>query len=85
MENRFICPECGSGEASASQFVETRYDRVDVWTAVAHRYLCAQCRSVVPAHLGELWDGLSLERAQKEWQEAYRRSQPRWDGGRLGI
>jgi predicted RNA-binding Zn-ribbon protein involved in translation (DUF1610 family) len=78
MNGEFICPECGSRKASDGRFVETEYDEADVWSGVLQMWRCADCKSVIPAHLCERWDGLSVEGAQKEWREVFRESQPMW-------
>jgi hypothetical protein len=80
MAKKFLCPECGSAEAKGSEFVETVYKKGDVWSVVALRYLCGRCQSVVPAHLGERWDGLSIKEGRDVWQKVYRDSQPKWGG-----
>ena len=33
---------------------------------------CKQCHREIPAHLGERWDNISIEDAQKEWKKEYR-------------
>jgi transposase-like protein len=72
----FKCPECGSSEVGGMQFVDTCFDPADAWSGVLQRYRCAKCRSVIPAHLGERWDGISFTEAQGEWQLRYRNNQP---------
>lgn len=71
----FICPECGSREVSKTVFVTTVPVPEDPWSEVLQRLTCGQCESVIPAHLGQRWDNLSVEAAQKEWREIYRPKQ----------
>jgi len=74
--NDFLCPECGSREPGASVFVSTVYNEDDPWSSIMQRIECNQCHSTIPAHLAERWDNLTIEDAQKEWQEIYRDTQP---------
>ena len=76
---KFICPECGSRRALDAWFVDGPLIEGDAWSGVLQMLRCEQCRSIIPAHLAELWDDLSVEQAQKEWREIYRNSQPQWD------
>lgn len=69
----FLCPECGSNEVAAVTMVETNPNGHDAWDSVFERITCGKCKSVIPAHLGERWDELSVERAKLEWQEQYRK------------
>jgi hypothetical protein len=69
----FLCPECGSDEVGMVAMVETDPNGSDIWDSVFERINCGKCKSVVPAHLGERWDGMSVERAKLEWQEQYRK------------
>ena len=72
----FICPECGSHETGGKTHVSTVPDERDPWSGVLVRIRCASCRAVIPAHLAERWDNVSLEEARKQWREIYRDSQP---------
>ena len=73
-EQSFLCPECGSEQAGICCMVSTRFspDPDDVWSGVLQIIECAHCGFSIPAHLGERWDGLSIEDAQQEWREQYR-------------
>lgn len=73
----FKCPECGSTESSESALVETEFSENDIWSGVLQRHRCAKCRFVIPAHLAELWDGISPEEAIEEWHKLYRASAPK--------
>jgi hypothetical protein len=70
----FICPECGSREPGDSVFISTVPNGNDPWSSVLRTIECNQCHSTIPAHLAERWDDLTLEAAQKQWQEIYRDS-----------
>jgi len=76
---KFICPECGSRRALDAWFVDGPLIEGDAWSGVLQMLRCEQCRSIIPAHLAEHWDDVSVEQAQKEWREIYRNSQPQWD------
>jgi RNA polymerase subunit RPABC4/transcription elongation factor Spt4 len=75
----FICPECGSRETGIVSLVEREFVKGDAWSAILQEYQCPQCHSIIPAHLAERWDNLTVEQAQKEWRDIYRDSQPEWD------
>lgn len=68
----FVCPECGSREADSTVMVETVLREGDPWSGVLQRITCRGCGREIPAHLGELWDGISVEQARSEWREVYR-------------
>jgi hypothetical protein len=76
----FICPECSSRESSIILNVETAHGDADPWTGVLQRIICAQCGSVIPAHVGERWNGMSIAAAQREWKKTYRRDNQRQIG-----
>ncbi len=80
-ENTFICPECGSREASTVLMVETEPDAPEPWGSILQRIICGQCRSVIPAHLGERWDGISVEAARAEWVATYKQDNRLHGGG----
>lgn len=73
----FICPECGGGQVRAHWMVESDPVQGDPWSEILQIQHCATCGSRTPAHLGECWDGISLEVAQAEWRNVYHRKQPR--------
>jgi len=75
----FLCPECGSHDAGGVIMVEPAFDDDDdkPWSAVLQIITCACCNSLMPAHLAELWDGISPDEAAKEWRDVYRNSMPR--------
>jgi len=75
----FICPECGSQKPGVASLVEREFIEGDAWSAILQEYQCPQCRSIIPAHLAERSDELTVEQAQREWREVYRDSQPEWD------
>ena len=75
MEQEFICPECGSTESKYEQHVSrdplVPKDK-NPWSSVLQIITCKQCHREIPAHLGERWDNISIEDAQKEWKKEYR-------------
>ena len=77
MDNEFICPECGSKEYENQIFVSkepTKEKNKDPWASVLQQMKCSSCKKIIPAHLGERWDNISIEYAQKEWKELYRKT-----------
>jgi len=73
---QFLCPECGSHQSSEVYLVETDPRETDPWSAILERLLCAHCGYVIPAHLAELWNGLSPEAARLEWRQRFRGGAP---------
>ena len=77
MSNEFICPECGSKEAGMQSMVSrptpTGKKNEDPWACVLQDIECASCKMIIPDHLGERWDNISIEEAQKEWKKDYRK------------
>ena len=71
-EGAFICPECGSTEAGSQAMVSPLFDAGDPWSSVLQIIACAKCDFIIPAHLGERWDQISIEEAQQSWKNDYR-------------
>ena len=75
MEQEFICPECRSTESKYEQYVSrdppVPKDK-NPWSSVLQIITCKQCHREIPAHLGERWNNISIEDAQKEWKKEYR-------------
>ena len=78
MCNEFICPECGSKEASENMMVSREppigKNDEDPWASILQQMKCASCKNIIPTHLGERWDNMTIESAQKEWKELYRKT-----------
>ena len=78
MSEEFICPECGSKEARMQAMVSrptpTGKKNEDPWASVLQEIECASCKMIIPAHLGDRWNNMSVEAAQKEWKELYRKT-----------
>ena len=78
MDNEFICPECGSKEAGEQMMVSkeppTGKSKKDPWASVLQQTECASCKMIIPDHLGDRWDNMSIEEAQKEWKKDYRKT-----------
>ena len=66
MENKFICPECGSQDEPNELFIS--------WDSVLQQMECISCNMVIPAHLGERWNNITIEQAQKEWKAIYKKN-----------
>ena len=77
MDNEFICPECGSKDAYTGMYIsksQPSEKNRDPWAGVLQQSECASCKMIIPDHLGERWDNISIEKAQKEWKEIYRKT-----------
>ena len=77
MSSEFICPECGSKEDRIQMMVSKlppKKSDKDPWSSVLQKMECNSCKNIIPAHLGEPWDDMSIEAAQKEWKEFYRKT-----------
>ena len=72
MDNEFICPECGSKDAYTGTCISksqpTGKNR-DPWADVLQQSECASCKMIIPDHLGDRWDNISIKEAQKEVSE----------------
>jgi hypothetical protein len=79
MNNKFICPECGSQENSDELFISKEpilgasYKK-DPWNGVLQQMECVSCNMVIPAHLGQRWNNISIEQAQQEWKAIYKKN-----------
>ena len=62
----------GHKESRETIFYETKRRNKDPWSNVLQIMTCGKCQSQIPAHLGERWDGLSVDDAKKEWKKVYR-------------
>jgi len=72
----FICPECGSKYAKTGTCIskpQPTGKNFDPWQVVTQQSECASCKTIIPDHLGERWDNMSIEEAQKEWKKDYRK------------
>ena len=74
--NDYICPECGSKDRGLETLLDKEMNEKskDPWDSVLQQIECSSCGSVIPLHLAELWDNLSIEDAKKEWKEKYRKN-----------
>jgi|TARA_Y100000310_G_scaffold320504_1_gene377025 hypothetical protein len=74
----FICPECGSKDAKTGMCISkpqpTTGKNFDPWQVVTQQSECASCKMIIPDHLGDRWDKMSIEEAQKEWKKNYRKT-----------
>ena len=72
----FICPECGSKESGEEIFVSKEPSPIkskNPWTKVLQQVECNDCKMIIPAHLAERWDNLTIEQAKDEWVKLYRK------------
>ena len=76
--NSFKCPECGSTEVGSQLYVSpdpSSYHKIDdPWAHVLQQIQCGDCNSYIPSHLGERWNDISYESAQKEWIKKYKKN-----------
>ena len=70
----FICPECNSKEYKSHLYVSTISDPNDPWSNILQLYECSKCENYIPAHLAERWEGISVEKAKKDWINIYKKS-----------
>ena len=79
MENTFICPECSSQDEPNELFISKEpilgasYKK-DPWGSVLQQMECISCNMIIPAHLGERWNNISIEQAQQEWKTIYKKN-----------
>ena len=72
-DDKFICPNCECEEIFEQKFlsIEEPNDS-NPWSSVTQVIKCDGCKKTIPAHLGERWDGITLEQAKKEYSEKYK-------------
>jgi uncharacterized Zn finger protein len=72
---RFICLECGSEDSGEELLLSKEINDYskDPWDSVLQQIECLSCGSIIPAHLAERWNNLSIEDAKKEWKEKYKK------------
>ena len=78
-DNDFICPECGSKEAGYETMVSMEEptpnnSNKDPWDSVLQQVECSSCGSIIPAHIANLWDNISIEEAKEEWNKLYKKT-----------
>ena len=71
--SRFICPNCYGQSATSYMSVSPELGEgpPSPWKAILQRIKCDDCCYIIPAHLGERWNDLSLEDARRQWFEVY--------------
>ena len=68
----FKCPNCECEEILEQKFLSIEEPNVsNPWSSVTQVIKCDGCKKTIPAHLGERWDGITLEQAKKEYLEKY--------------
>ena len=76
----FICPECNSKEEPEELFTskgppsDLSSKKSDPWDSVLQQMECVSCHMIIPAYLGQRWNDLSLEQAQKQWKDLYKKN-----------
>lgn len=74
---KFICPECGSSEPGEEFFLSKEplnTKAKDPWANVLQQIECSKCKSIIPLHLAERWDGINYEEAKEEWLKIYKKN-----------
>ena len=80
MAKEFICPECGSKEEPEELFISkgppsnSSSKNSGPWDSVLQQMKCVSCHMIIPAHLGQRWNDLSLEQALKQWKDLYKKN-----------
>ena len=72
----FICPECGSDQYTEGAFVSKEppmKKSKNPWNNVLQTMQCSLCKKIIPAHLGERWDQITIDEAKKEWNNDYKK------------
>ena len=72
----FICPECGckeSGEEILMSKEPPSTKSKNPWASVMQQVECNDCKKIIPSHLAERWDNLTVEQAKDEWVKLYRK------------
>ena len=74
----FICPNCNSKEILEQMFLSIDApNNSDPWSCVTQVIKCDSCKMTIPAHLGERWDGITLDQAKKEYLKKYSNNRTR--------
>jgi hypothetical protein len=68
----FVCTECGSFESAGGFSRPPSSDDRGPWSGVRDAIRCARCGYGIPAHLGERWDGMTIEQARETWLRVFR-------------
>ena len=69
----FKCPNCECEEILEQKFLSIEEPNVsNPWSSVTQVIKCDGCKKTIPAHLGERWDGITLEQAKKGYLEKYK-------------
>ncbi len=66
------CPECDSSAEGEELHISVEHDAGNPWSDVLKAVRCADCGHLIPAHIWELWSGLTDEQARREWIDIYR-------------
>ena len=71
----FICPECGGKESGEEILMskEPSPGKKNPWASVMQQVECNDCGMIIPNHLAERWDNLTIEQAKDEWVKLYRK------------
>ena len=70
-DNRFICPNCGGNVGAGTMHISRDYNPDDPWSSILQTTQCVLCRYTIPAHLGERWDNMSMERCPQSIYDSF--------------
>lgn len=73
---KFICPECNSKESGEETLISREPSPIknkNPWSSVMQQVECNDCKMIIPTHIAERWDNLSIEQAKNEWVKVYRK------------
>ena len=71
---KFICPECNSEESGEEILISKESSpSKNPWSSVMQQVECNDCKMIIPTHLAERCDNLSIEQAKDEWVKLYRK------------
>ena len=69
--NNFIYPNCLSNKILNEKFVSINKPNTNPWSSITQIMKCKKCKKDIPAHLGERWDNISIEKAKEEYRKYY--------------
>ena len=78
--NDFICPNCGSTKEEGRILLSKEpvlNKKRNAWASVLEQVTCKDCRSIIPTHLAERWNNISIDEAKKEWANLYKKDNQR--------
>src|SRR5690606_23372053 len=72
VEGECVCPECGNTDTFNMETTHSSpsfpFDESNPWSAIQKSSCCPDCGYEIPAHLGERWNGISVDEAKDRWK-----------------